>query len=54
MSEVDVETLAELERTRALLRSVLESLLDDGWRFNRDSSIAEWWSEDSRRFTVES
>lgn len=41
----DNELQAELERTRILLREVLEALLDDGWTFHRDSPIREWWQE---------
>lgn len=44
---------AELERTRVLLREVLEALLDDGWSFNRDSAISEWFNEEVRRVRIE-
>jgi len=47
------DTQAELERTRVLLREVLEVLLDDGWSFNRDSDISEWFNEDRRRTRIE-
>lgn len=44
---------AELERTRFLLRQVLNALLDDGYTFYREGPILEWWNEDVRRPKVE-
>ena len=44
---------AELHRTRALLRQMLEALLDDGYDFHRDSPMCEWWQEELRRTSVD-
>jgi hypothetical protein len=40
---------AELERTRALLRHILNALLDDGYTFYQDGPMNEWWQEELRR-----
>ena len=46
VGDTDYTTVqAELLRTRALLREVLEALLDDGWTFHRDSPVQQWWQE---------
>jgi hypothetical protein len=43
---------AELHRTRALLRELLECLMDDGYELYRDGPMSEWWNEDARRTKV--
>ena len=40
---------AELHRTRAVLRQMLEALLDDGYAFHRDCAMADWWREEMSR-----
>ena len=49
MNDEAIETLAELEYTRCLLREILDALLDDGYSFDRNSAVSEWWNEDMRR-----
>jgi len=49
MSDAELEVLVELEHTRALLRELLDALLEDGYSFHRDSALSEWWNEDARR-----
>lgn len=52
--EDDPVTLqTELERTRVLLREVLETLMDDGYAFRRDGPLSEWLNEDIRRTRIE-
>ena len=51
LEQCDVQ--AELARTRVLLRSVLESLLDSGHVFVRDGPMSQWWQEEMRRPKVD-
>lgn len=44
--------MAELERTRVLLRTLLEALFEDGYELYRDGAISEWWQEEARRVKV--
>jgi hypothetical protein len=43
------ELEAELHRTRALLKELLECLMDDGYSFYRDSEMSIWFNEEARR-----
>jgi len=49
MNDETLATLAELEYTRSLLRELLDALFDDGYSFERNSPMSEWWNEDMRR-----
>lgn len=53
LTTTDISVHAELLRTRALLRTLLDALLDDGYTFYQNGPMNEWWQEELRRPKVE-
>lgn len=47
----NAEVLAELERTRQLLRNICDAFLEEGWTMT--GALAMWYAEDQVRKSVE-